>query len=92
MVWKLICWLILKLGGDKIVFVSSEALNYMGNTVAGFELVEGVSITDLDLWPSFAEWWEGQHGCEPMSEDSKCRELFEAYLAGAHYQWQRSRW
>lgn len=63
-------------------------------TIAGFELREGVKITDLDSWPSFAEWWEHQYGFPPLvigdRLDSKCKEIFEAYLEGAHWQWMRS--
>jgi hypothetical protein len=62
----------------------------MGETIAGFELVEGTSISDLDTWLSFAEWWERQYGFPPTPGDMKVRELFEAYLEGAHRQWQRS--
>ncbi len=62
-------------------------------TIAGFELREGVKIQDLDAWPSFAEWYEDQYGFAPMAiagrPDSKVKEMFEAYLAGAHWQWQR---
>jgi hypothetical protein len=66
----------------------------MAVTVGGFELEEGQTITDMDQWPSFAEWWEREYGFAPMviagHVDSKVKEIFEAYLAGAYWQWHRS--
>lgn len=57
--------------------------------VAGFELPEGKTRADLAAWPSFAEWWESQYGFKPMPRDSKVAELFNAYLAGAYWEFER---
>jgi len=58
-------------------------------SIAGFELREGAEITDLESWPSFAEWFEHQYGSPADPRDRDCKDLFEAYLAGAHWEWER---
>lgn len=59
--------------------------------IAGFELPEGVSVTDLDKWPYFAEWYDEQNGIKPDPQDGDVRTLFEAFLAGAYWQWDQGR-
>lgn len=61
----------------------------MAETIAGFELPEGVSITDLEAWPSFAEWYGDEYGAEADATIPACRGSFEAYLAGAYWQAER---
>lgn len=62
----------------------------MGQMIAGFELQNGKSITDLESWPPFVEWFTNQYGWEPRPRDTHDKEIFEAWLAGAHWEWDRS--
>lgn len=58
------------------------------NTLSGFTLPEGTTITDLDHWPEFAEWAE-QQGFEVDPHDGHIVEMFEAWLEGGYRQFSR---
>lgn len=62
----------------------------MGQTVAGFELPEGTKIEDLDLWPPFVEWFKSEYGFEPNAKHHQEKELFEAWMAGAAWDFKQS--
>lgn len=63
----------------------------MATTIAGFELPEGKSITDLDAWPPFARWWNAHYRYRLDPNDGLCLQIFGAWLAGAYWQSQRGR-
>lgn len=60
-------------------------------TIGGFEYGH---ITDVEQWPSFCEWHEHEYGFSPVAIndrlDSKSKELLEAYIAGAYWQYQQT--
>lgn len=55
-------------------------------TIGGFEYER---LEDIEQWPSFVEWWNGEY-TEPASIDNReCREMLEAYIAGAYWEFKR---
>ena len=60
----------------------------MAETVAGFELPDGVAADDLEHWKPFAQWFQDEYGFEPHPRDSHDKAIFEAFLAGAYYEFE----
>lgn len=63
----------------------------MGQMISGFELQEDKSITDLESWPPFAEWFTNEYGFPPHPRDRHHKATFEAFMAGGYWEAQRGR-